>query len=389
MRDDANSLASGVLKTARSLRPRISELATEIERERRLVPELVQAFRRAGIFRLCIPRALDGIEADVATMVRVIEECAYADGSAGWCAMIGATSGVVSAYLREDIAREIFSPSGAIIGGVFAPRGKAVAGDGGYEVSGRWPFASGCEHCDWLMGGCFVVEGDGTQAGPPPAPRMMFFRAEDANIIDTWSVAGLCGTGSHDFSVSGLFVPQERSVSLITDRPLRDGPLYAFPVFGLLALGIAGVACGIARRAIDELKELAGAKVPSGSRRRLAERPLTQTHVAEAEAALRGARAYLFEAIARAWDLASRERSVSNAQRADLRLAATNAAVQCAVAVDLMYNAGGGSSIYASSPLQRCFRDIHVLTQHLMVSPATYELTGRLLLGLETDTTML
>jgi len=371
------------------MRPRISELAGEQERERRLLPELVEAFTRAGFFRLCVPRALDGIEADVLTMIRVVEECAYADGSAGWCVMIGATSGVVSAYLREDVAREIYGPQSAVTGGVFAPRGRAVVADGGYHVSGRWPFASGCEHCQWLMGGCVVIEEDGVHASPPPPPRMMLFRASEANIVDTWSVAGLCATGSHDISVGHLFVPAERSVSLVADRPLQQGPLYAFPVFGLLALGIAGVACGLARRAIDELAELAGAKVPTGSRRQLAERSTTQMQVAQAEATLRAARAFLFDAVAQAWESATREGVVSIQQRADLRLAATHAAVQCTAAVDLMYNAGGGTSVYASSPLQRCFRDVHVLTQHLMVSPSTYELTGRLLLGLDTDTSVL
>ncbi|HVO24778.1 MAG TPA: acyl-CoA dehydrogenase family protein, partial [Candidatus Margulisiibacteriota bacterium] len=211
----------------------------------------------------------------------------------------------------------------------------------------------------------------------------------DVEIIDTWTVAGLRGTGSHDIAVAERFVPEDRSVSLLTDRPRQPGPLYMFPVFGLLALGIAGVALGVARRAIDELLQLAAAKTPTGSRKRLAERAMIQVHVAEAEALLRSARAFLFDTIGDAWRAAQGSRTISVAQRSLLRLAATHAATSAAKVVDLMYNAGGGTSVYATSPLQRQFRDIHVVTQHMMVAPATYELTGRVFLGIDTDTSLL
>ncbi|MCG8690891.1 MAG: hypothetical protein MI806_06755, partial [Minwuiales bacterium] len=207
--------------------------------------------------------------------------------------------------------------------------------------------------------------------------------------IDTWQAAGLCGTGSHDMAAADRFVPAERSVSLITDRPRADGPLYTFPVFGLLAMGIAAVTLGIARRSIHELIELAQAKTPTLSRSKLAKRSRVQSDLAEAEAMLRSARAFLFEATAAAWDSASSAGEIPLEERTDLRLAASHAVRAAAGAVDLMYNAGGGSAVFRTSPLQRCFRDVHVATQHMMVSPPTFELTGRLLLGLDTDTAML
>lgn len=377
---------------ARALAPQVRACADQIERDRRLPAPLVSAMARTGMFRLCVPQKLGGCEADAATIVRTIEEISQADGSAGWCAMIGATSGVLSAYLREDVAREIYGGSpDAVSGGVFAAQGKAVAVDGGYRVTGRWAFASGCEHCTWLMGGSVVLN-DGVPrllSRGIPDSRLMLFPAADAEVIDTWTVSGLRGTGSHDIAVSNLFVPEGRAVSLITDRPQQPGPLYMFPVFGLLALGIAGVALGVARRAIDELTQLAEAKTPTASRKRLAERAVIQTQVAEAEALLRSARAFLFEAIGDAWQAAVAQGEILTQQRALLRLAATHATISSAKVVDLMYNAGGGTSVYASSPLQRCFRDIHVVTQHMMVAPATYELTGRLFLGVDTDTSML
>jgi alkylation response protein AidB-like acyl-CoA dehydrogenase len=367
-------------------------LAERTERERRLPAELVQAFASAGVFRMCVPRALGGGEVEPATMISAIEAIAAADGSAAWSVMIGATSGVASAYLSEDAAREIYaiSPEG-VTGGVFAPLGRATVVEGGYRVSGRWPFASGCEHCTWLMGGSVVLEHGRPELLPSGMPdsRLMLFPAAEARIIDTWTVAGLRGTGSHDIAVDDLFVPAVRSLSLITDRPRHPGALYAFPVFGLLALGIAAVALGIARTAIDELVALASGKTPSGSRRLLAERPVVQAEVAEAEAMLGAARALVFATVGTAWETARAEGAIDIGQRARLRLAATHATISAARAVDRMYNAGGGTAVYAASPLQRCFRDVHVATQHTMVAPATLELAGRILLGLEADTAML
>lgn len=383
--------SDSVLDAARALVPDIRAAADEIERERRLPRHLVDRLVRAGVFRLCVPRALGGSEVHPETLVAVIETLARADGATGWCAMIGATSGITSAYLPAAEATQIYGDPALVTGGVFAPKGTAEVVDDDYRVNGRWSFASGCEHCAWLMGGVVVVENGAPRRGANgmPETRMVLFPAADARIIDTWAVAGLRGTGSHDITVDDLLVPHERSVSLTTDRPLHPAPLYAFPVFGLLALGIAAVTLGIARAAIDELTALAQDKTPSGSRRRLADRAMIQVDVAQAEASLRAARAFLDDVIGAAWRAASSGGSIDVGQRALLRLAATHAATTAAQVVDRMYNAGGGTSVYSTSPLQRQFRDVHVATQHLMVSPATYELAGRALLGLEVDTSVL
>jgi alkylation response protein AidB-like acyl-CoA dehydrogenase len=383
--------AGAVLDTARALVPEIRSAADDIERERRLPRALVSQLVGIGVFRLCVPRALGGSEVHPHVLVEVLETLARADGAAGWCAMIGATTGVTSAYLPDAEARRIYADPTLVTGGVFAPKGTAEIDGDGYRVSGRWPFASGCEHCAWLLGGAVIIENGGPRRLPNGMPdaRMMLFPATDVRIIDTWDVAGLRGTGSHDIAVSDVHVPHARSVSLITDAPLYAAPLYAFPVFGLLAIGIAAVTLGIARAAIDELTALAQDKMPSGSRRRLAERAMVQVDVAQAEALLRAARAFLHGVIADTWDAAAAGSAIDTTQRALLRLAATHAATTAAQVVDRMYNAGGGTSVYATSRLQRQFRDVHVATQHLMVSPATYELAGRALLGLDTDTSML
>jgi alkylation response protein AidB-like acyl-CoA dehydrogenase len=375
-----------------ALAPRVRELADETERGRRLPTELARSFAQAGIFRMLVPASYGGLELPPATMIRVIEALSAADGSAGWCAMIGATSALTAAYLEPAAAREIYGADPlAVSGGVFAPHGRAISIEGGYTVSGRSPFASGCEHCDWLMIGSLVLEGGRPRlaANGLPESRLMLFPRDAATIHDTWNVAGLRGTGSHDIEVRNLFVPASRSVSIVTDRPREQGPLYRFPVFGLLALGGAAVSLGIGRAAIDELRKLALDKVPTAGRRRLSERGVIQVELAEAVAMLRAARAFLFETVETAWRTASRGDDISLEERAALRLAATHAVATAASVADRMYTAGGGTAIYAASPLQRALRDAHVVTQHMMVAPATLELVGRVLFGIETDTSML
>jgi indole-3-acetate monooxygenase len=370
-----------MLDAVRALAPALQHAAERTEQERRLAPALVAALAETGVFRACVPRAIGGAELEPAALIAVLETVAHADGAAGWCAMIGANSGVVSAYLADDVAREIYGRP-TITGGVYAPTGRAVLDGDAYRLTGRWSFASGCQHCDWLMGGAFVQDG-------PPRPRLLLFPAAEAEIIDTWHVSGLRGTGSHDIAVSDVRVPTARSVALGHDRPVATGALYAFPVFGLLALGIAAVALGIGRRAIDELTELAGGKTPTGARRPLAQRGVVQAQVAEAEATLSSARAYLLDVVGDAWRRASRDGEIPVPLRARLRLAATHATTAAAAATDRMYTAGGGTAIYAHHPLQRTFRDVHVATQHMMVASATLELVGRVLLGVEVDTTTL
>jgi alkylation response protein AidB-like acyl-CoA dehydrogenase len=217
---------------------------------------------------------------------------------------------------------------------------------------------------------------------------MMIAPRSEIEFLDTWHVSGLCGTGSTDFVMKDLLVPEPRAGGIGSDGPL-ERPLYAFPQFGLLAMGIAAVTLGLARAAIDCLVEIAGGKTPSGSSRSLAQRPAAQADVARAEAALRAARAFYYESIERAWEAAVADGAISVEHRRDVRLSTTHATRESAAAVDLMYHLGGGSSVYRTSPLQRIFRDVHVATQHMMVSPATLELTGRLFLGLDTDTSLL
>jgi alkylation response protein AidB-like acyl-CoA dehydrogenase len=218
---------------------------------------------------------------------------------------------------------------------------------------------------------------------------MLLFPADTVEIHDTWSVAGLAGTGSHDFSVRDAFVPGAHGVSPFQDAPREAGPLYRFPFFGLLAVGVAAVALGIARRALDEVRALAARKTPAMAQRRLAERGTAQAAIAEAEGHLGGGRSFLLESVEAVWEHAAAGGAVRVEERARVRVAATHAVRASARAVDLAYELGGGSAIYLESPLQRCLRDVHVVTQHASVSAGSLELAGRALLGVGADLSIL
>lgn len=382
---------ANVLEAAAALAPRIRPHAVEIDSARRLPASVVEDLADAGLFRMLVPRALGGAEAAPSTMIRVIETISRADAAAGWCVMVGATTGLMSAYLDDDTAREVFGDPQAVTSGVFAPTGRAVEEGDGYRISGRWSFASGVDHATHRMGGVLIMGPDGPALGPggEPVIRHVLFRAEDTRILDTWNTSGLRGTGSHDMSVKDIFVPKRFCASLGSDRPRHSGVPYRFPIFGLLALGVSAVALGIAREAIDAFVSLATEKTPMWSKRSLAHREMVQVHVAESEAAVRAARAFLFEATAEVTAVAEAQGEITEKERALLRLAATNATRSAAQAVDRMYHAGGGTSVYATSPLQRHFRDVHVATQHVMVAEATYGMVGKVLLGLGGDAGML
>ncbi|MBB5867707.1 alkylation response protein AidB-like acyl-CoA dehydrogenase [Allocatelliglobosispora scoriae] len=383
-----SNLHLDLLRDLTVLASAITEAAPQIERDRAVPDLLIDKLAATGVFRLAAPRVAGGLEADPVTMLEAFEELGRADGSTGWCAMIGAATSVVLGYLDTGVAAELLDDPRFVIAGVAAASGRARAVTGGYRVTGRWAFASGCRQATHLVGGCLVMDGDAVATTPTGAPQVVHVVVPtgDTTIHDTWTAAGLCGTGSHDFEAVDVFVPATHTFSLT--RP-PTGALYAFPVLSLLAMGIGAVSLGIARASLDEFGRLADAKVNPLSGLALAAKPSARSAYAEAAALHAAARAFLHDEVRRCWDLAEAGQTVTLERRARLRLAITTATTMSAQAVGLLYRAGGGSVAYLSSPLQRHFRDVNVATQHALVNSDSLELAGAVLLAQDVPTARL
>lgn len=379
-----------LLHSVKTIEPLIREHVEEAERNHRLSPRVVAALKKAGFFRMYIPQALGGLEVPPQTLYRVVEEIGRIDGSTGWCTFIGSVIGVFGAFLPDAVSARIFGEDQEVVlGGAIFPPGAATVCDGGYLISGRWSYASGCHHCSWIVAGGFVVEnGKKRLVGEVPELRMFYVPSNKATIIaDSWQVSGLAGTGSNDFMLENIFVPEEYSHRLGPNLPRGkqfQGPLYTtYPLLSAFGFPMGAVALGIAQGAIDAVMELAQTKKPGGQTDTLRDRAVFHFQLAEAVALVESARAWLYRSVEQAWNVALTGRSATREERGRLALAAANATRSAAAATDIAYTAAGGTANYLRSPLQRSLRDIHALTQHTQTSPQQWERAGRLLLGLD------
>jgi indole-3-acetate monooxygenase len=385
-----------ILSAAIALTPLIHECRDEIERERRLPLPLVDALKKAGVFRMTMPRAWGGAELDPLSQLRIIEALSVADASVGWCVMIGCDSGYFSGFLDQQVAREMYPDLDAVTGSALTLTGRAERVKGGYRVSGRWPFSSGCQHSAWLVGGCLVYNGDQPRLRPNGVPetRQCYLPAEAVSILDTWYTTGLRGSGSHDFTVNDCFVPEERTFSYQELKFYRSGTLYRFPMNILFKAG--GVPLGVARAALDALIEaghrpsrLMAVGGKAAMTRTLRDEEFVQDAVGRAAAMLGAARAYLFSTIGDIWETLETGREVSLRQRVDFQLVHTQVFAMCTEAVELIYKARGGSAVYTGNVLDRCLRDIVTMNQHVVNSLRVYATGGRLLLGLPAEELLL
>ena len=378
--------ATRTLDAVRELAPKIRAAGDEIEKGRRLPLHIVDEMKRAGVFRMAMPRAWGGSELNLLSQLRVIETLSIADASAGWCAMIGTDGGYLTAYIDQTVGREMYTDVDAVTAVTFAPPGKAVKTGDGFTVSGRWPFASGCQHASWFIGHFAVFDGDTPrlQPGGVPETRFGFISADECEIIDTWNTNGLRGSGSHDWTVKDRFIHEDRTFNLAAPMTYRKGPLYTLP--NLLLYKAPAVVLGIARGAIDDFVALASNKPVtfkshSAGKVMLCEETHAQCALAQAEAMVSSARGFVFEAIGDMWNTLLSGDFPSLKQRARGRLAMVHASSACTQAVELLYKACGGSSVYAGHVLDRRMRDIHTVNQHAVVSLKTWEVMGRVLLG--------
>lgn len=374
-----------ILAAARALAPQIRESAQAIEQERRLPHELVAAMKRVGIFGMTMPESWGGPELDPLTQIRVIEALAEADGSVGWCAMINSDGGYYTAFLDDAVGRAMYTDREAPSGGSLIFSGRADRVAGGYRVKGRWPFVSGCQHSAWFAGTCTIYENDNVKifAEGRPEQRVCFLPAAQCEVLDTWYTTGLRGSGSHDVKINDVFVPEERSTAF-PFRPVRPGPLYAFPM--MFAYNLPGVTLGIARGVIKTFTEYAARKTTTMSE--AAGRPVmlrdeayVQLALSRAEALVGSARAYVFDQMDEIWRTLLAGERLPLQQRARYRIAVAHAHAACLEAVEGLYKVVGGTSVYAAGPFDRPLRDLMTINQHTMNSPKILENTGKILLG--------
>jgi indole-3-acetate monooxygenase len=356
--------------------------------ETRMVPTLViRALQEVGVFRLLAPVGIGGSEIDPVTFLDVVEAASHADGSVGWCVMIGGCYATFGGMLPLDGARDVYGDPDTISAGAFRPDGVAVEVEGGFRITGRWPLASGSSHANWYVGGCVVVRDGEPVIGPTgdPLMRELFFPAGVTEIIDTWESTGLRGTASHDYAVSDVFVPASHTM-WFQEPPATDRPLYRMPPVAMFATFIGAVPLGIARHAVDEFVALADAKTPLLSPSVLADKPVAQDRLGRAHALVASGRRYLTETLDDLWTRVRAGHAPTMADRGALWLAATHAAHGALEAIELLYTAAGASSVYARSPLDRCLRDARTAVQHICTQELHFELAGRHLLGREVMT---
>ena len=384
-RDEQNKPVDYVAR-ARALAPLIEAASDRIEAERCIVPDIVAALHEAGLFHMLLPSAMGGGGADIVAFNQVIGTVAAADASTAWCLSQQMASTQAAGYLDPKIAREVFGPPhGAVAWG--PPSGAtAKVTDGGYIVNGRWRFASGSGHCPWIGGHSAVIERDSKprlDGKGQPVMRTMLFRKERAVWTDIWHTIGLRGTGSNQYEVKDLFVPD--AYTTWRDQPsdrTDDGPLYNVPLLTLYGIGFCGVGLGLAHACLDAFMTLAAGKTGRVGRGVLRDNPVVQSEVAKVSGGLHAARAFLRDMLTEIWEAVNKDGATLE-QRARLRLAITGALDQSVRVVDFCYTAAASSAIFNGSPFERRFRDMHTVTAQGQAHMSNFESAGQALFGLE------
>jgi alkylation response protein AidB-like acyl-CoA dehydrogenase len=377
------------LEAARRLAPLVRENAAKIDADRELPKPVFHALADAGFYLMCVPRAVGGLEIDFPTYIQVLEELGKADASTAWTVSQGANFATYSARLSQKAAREIWIDTPrSVISNTPGATAKAVVVPGGFRVTGRQPFSTGCMHASWMASHAQVIEnGEVRLRNGKPETRFCFVPRAQVEIIDAWHTKGMRGTGTHSFDVKDVFVPEERTV-FYTGAPLvSPGPRYKIPITLGFGAGDGMVALGLARNCIDAFFEVAGTKAPRHMQGLLRDQPISQMAVGKAEAALGSARAYLMEAAYEIWDEAtsSDAPTVSLDSRTKLRLAATHAIHQASKIVQSLYQLCGATVVFDGHVLQRLMADMNVITQHGQARLAHIEIVGKHALGIEID----
>lgn len=375
---------AAILANARAVAPVLREEADENERRRQLTPRAVEALRASGAFRMAMPRTWGGPEVDVRTQIEIIEELSAADGSAGWCTMINADGGYLSAAIDDAVGRALFPDLDSATAIVIAPFGKLDRVDGGYRVEGRWPFGSGCTHAAVMAGGALVYEDGEPVVGEDGFPEMRYpmLPAGEFQVLDTWRTTGLAGTGSHDFAIADTFVPADQTFRLRDlGTPSRPGTLYGWP--GMFLGNLSGVPLGIARAALEATEEILDDKVLMPEMRLARDDARVQAEVARAHALVGSARSYAFDVVGEVWATVEAGDEPSRRQRGAWAGMYGHTVRTCLDAVRTLVDVVGSASIYRRCPLERHQRDLITMSQHLLAQTRIMGVAGALWLGVD------
>jgi alkylation response protein AidB-like acyl-CoA dehydrogenase len=390
MEPKASSEALGLdhVARARSLAPLIRECADEIERGRRLTEPVVAALIEGGFYRMLLPKSQGGAELAPPFFMEVLEEIAKADASTAWCLGQCGVCAMVAAYLERDAAREIFGTHPGVLAWGSAA-GEVHAVSGGYRATWRWTFASGCRQASWLGAHVHVIEPDGKKRlkqDGTPVLRTILFPVSSATLHDVWDVIGLKGTGTDNYSVNELFIPERYSA--LRDDPAAShepGSLYRLTTSMMYGLGFAAIALGVARATLDASLVVARGKASSQVKHAMRDNNVVQGQIGRNEARLRAARAYLYGSINDVWRDLTQSAALTIEHRIALRLAASWAIHQAVEVVDSAYHMTGATAVFHTNPFERRFRDTHAIAQQIQARDIHYETVGQVLLGLDPD----
>lgn len=372
--------ADEILARARAAAVVLRERSDDIERTRHLPRDVYELLRDTGVFRTGMPKSWGGPGLTSAEQTRVVEALAIGDASAAWCAMIGMDTGIYAGYLDQDVARKMFTNLDMVTAGLILPIGRADRVPGGYRINGHWQFGSGITHADWVVAGC-AVHRDGElepnpRSGGPMYWRLMVARPEEFEIIDTWHTTGLAGSGSRDYKATDLFVPEEHSFSL--GEPKVPGP---FSQPDAILRNMPGVPLGVARAAIDYVKELAAGRVDRMSGTPWSEIYRVQMAIAQVETELGAVRDAVYGSLDRLWDRLIADEEPTAQERVDAVLARTSAFRVARSIVSRLYDLVATTAIYRPSPLDRWLRDTTTMCQHVIAQDQVLQSAGAFLLG--------
>jgi indole-3-acetate monooxygenase len=375
------------LARARAIVPLLRAEAAKIEALGQLTPEVVDALHAGGVYRVMLPRRLNGYGTGLETFCKVMEIMAAADASTAWCVGQAVGCSMACAYVDQPVAEEIWGndPRGVLAWG-FQLEGRARVVPGGYRVSGKWGFGSGGHHASWMGAHCHVELPDGSLLKAPNGSlieRTMLLRQEQLNWTSNWNVVGLRGTGSDSYTLTDVFVPAAYTVRRDIDGERRiDEPLFQFTTTSAYSSGFAFVSMGIARAMLDELVSLAQTKKPSRTARTLRDSPVMHHLVAENEAKLRSARAFVLETIRDSEDCIRRTGSLDTENKVLMRLATTTAIRRAKEVAEFAYHEAGATAIFTSNPFEQRMRDIHASAQQVQARTGHIEVCGQYFLGL-------